>query len=258
MSIAGAVGSAVGSIIGAGINAGIQNDINEKNANLQREFAQNSIQWKVADAKKAGIHPLAAIGAPTYSASPSFAGADVGGAFKDFGQAVSGLMEERLETQTEKEKQELRRLELENRKLEQDLANSGVSYGGVRRNVLGMPNPDLSKSSPIDDFKGAFSNDPNIQLVTRGDGTFKLGYAPDSLEGQSMSEGILGLAIGNLTGIRDFKENKALQKRLREEAIKAGILKPNEDWRYIWTPHGYIMKKIPAKMPKKIIEMRVK
>lgn len=37
---------------------------------LQREFAQHGIRWKVEDAKKAGIHPLAALGASTHSFSP--------------------------------------------------------------------------------------------------------------------------------------------------------------------------------------------
>lgn len=46
----------------------------EKNAALQREFAQNSIRWKVEDAKAAGISPLAALGASGYSASPSYVG----------------------------------------------------------------------------------------------------------------------------------------------------------------------------------------
>lgn len=39
-------------------------------ADLQREFAQNAIQWKVDDAKKAGLHPLAALGISTASYSP--------------------------------------------------------------------------------------------------------------------------------------------------------------------------------------------
>jgi hypothetical protein len=38
---------------------------NEANIALQREFAQKSIQWKTADAKAAGLHPLAALGAQT-------------------------------------------------------------------------------------------------------------------------------------------------------------------------------------------------
>lgn len=38
---------------------------------LQREFAQNGIQWKAQDARAAGIHPLAALGAQTHSFSSS-------------------------------------------------------------------------------------------------------------------------------------------------------------------------------------------
>lgn len=37
---------------------------------LQKEFAQNGIQWKVADAKAAGIHPLYGLGASTPTFSP--------------------------------------------------------------------------------------------------------------------------------------------------------------------------------------------
>lgn len=37
---------------------------------LQREFAKNGLQWRIEDAKKAGIHPLAALGFQGPSASP--------------------------------------------------------------------------------------------------------------------------------------------------------------------------------------------
>lgn len=61
----------------AGTNAAIaQNNanqlkINEENIAMQKEFAQNGIQWKVADAAKAGISPLAALGAVDPGFSPS-------------------------------------------------------------------------------------------------------------------------------------------------------------------------------------------
>jgi len=42
----------------------------DKNIALQKEFAQSGIQWKVADAKAAGIHPLYALGASTHSFAP--------------------------------------------------------------------------------------------------------------------------------------------------------------------------------------------
>lgn len=38
---------------------------------LQREFAQQGIRWRVEDAKAAGIHPLAAVGASGASYSPA-------------------------------------------------------------------------------------------------------------------------------------------------------------------------------------------
>lgn len=41
-----------------------------KNADLQKTFAKMGVQWRVNDAKKAGIHPLAALGAQTFSGSP--------------------------------------------------------------------------------------------------------------------------------------------------------------------------------------------
>lgn len=40
------------------------------NLDQQREFAQNGIRWKTEDAVKAGLHPLAALGAQVSSFSP--------------------------------------------------------------------------------------------------------------------------------------------------------------------------------------------
>lgn len=46
----------------------------ERNIELQKEFAQSGIRWKVEDAQKAGIHPLAALGAQTVSFTPQTVG----------------------------------------------------------------------------------------------------------------------------------------------------------------------------------------
>lgn len=55
------------------------NRINEANAQrniaMQREFAQNAIQWKAKDAEAAGIHPIYALGGSTTSFSPVSVGA---------------------------------------------------------------------------------------------------------------------------------------------------------------------------------------
>lgn len=61
----------------------------EKNDAMQREFAQSGIQWKVEDAKKAGIHPLAALGAQTVSYQPQQIGTDLSTGVAQMGQDIS-------------------------------------------------------------------------------------------------------------------------------------------------------------------------
>lgn len=73
-AIGGAVGEllgGVGSIVGAGMSGANAATINALNYEHQKEFAQNGIRWKVADAKAAGLHPLAALGAQTSGYTPS-------------------------------------------------------------------------------------------------------------------------------------------------------------------------------------------
>lgn len=69
----GAAGSLVSTFMGARnadkANSAAQANA-ERNIQLQKEFAQNGIQWKVQDAEKAGIHPLYALGASTTSFAP--------------------------------------------------------------------------------------------------------------------------------------------------------------------------------------------
>lgn len=64
-----------------------------QNIQLQKDFAQNAISWKVADAQRAGVHPLYALGASTTSFSPvsvGVSGADpLASALGDMGQDVS-------------------------------------------------------------------------------------------------------------------------------------------------------------------------
>lgn len=122
-----------GQLIGNALNNNSVSSANQANADLQREFAQNSILWRVQDAKRAGIHPLYAIGAPSFNASPSFVGAnsqlDFGSAFQQMTRNNS--YDKTLQNQTlQKNNLELQRLALENSKLQAELDNMG-------QNVLG-------------------------------------------------------------------------------------------------------------------------
>lgn len=69
----GGVGKAVTGVLGIGS----QKDANQANADFarqqleyQKELAKNQIQWRVDDAKKAGLHPMAALGLNSTSFSP--------------------------------------------------------------------------------------------------------------------------------------------------------------------------------------------
>ncbi|QCS37358.1 DNA pilot protein [Tortoise microvirus 92] len=92
---AAAVISGGATIIGGLMNRDSQNsanaqnmEINRQNAELQKEFAQNGLRWKVSDAKAAGIHPLAALGASTTSYAPAAIGVESNNAM---GNAVAGM-----------------------------------------------------------------------------------------------------------------------------------------------------------------------
>lgn len=57
-------------ILGGVISDRATNRQNAQNVAYQKEFAQKGVQWKVEDAKNAGLHPLYALGANTTSFSP--------------------------------------------------------------------------------------------------------------------------------------------------------------------------------------------
>jgi len=71
------------------------------NRQLQLDTLHNQIQWRVEDAKKAGIHPMAALGFTGMSYSPvstAFQGTDFSGMGQDISRAV-------MAGQTERERQ---------------------------------------------------------------------------------------------------------------------------------------------------------
>lgn len=108
-----AIGSAIGaagSLLGGSIAAGNSEKVAQMNIDAQREFAQNGIRWKVDDAKKAGIHPLYALGASTQGFSPvSGYGGDYGisDAAANLGQGFARAQQAKM-TKEERDKQEVR------------------------------------------------------------------------------------------------------------------------------------------------------
>ena len=91
-SLIGAAGNLLGGILGQNT----QSNIAQQNLAFQEQMASSGIQMKVADARKAGISPLVALGAQTFNPSPvsvsSNFGEGVSAAGQNLGRAVSSLM----------------------------------------------------------------------------------------------------------------------------------------------------------------------
>lgn len=112
------------------------------NEALQREFAQNSIQWRVADAKKAGVHPMYALGAPSMSPAVSISESGVGKAMGSMGQDISRAMfaTQSQETRDTMFNKTLQDLQVQNFTLKNDLLASQIAKLKSMGNPPAPPN----------------------------------------------------------------------------------------------------------------------
>ena len=114
---------------------------------MQKSFAKNSVQWKVADAKKAGLHPLAAMGANTMSYSPQMVGDvpqhrdNTGETISKMGQNVSRAI---MATQS-KTQRKMSELAFDNASLKNEMLRTEVASAKAR--LAQQINP------PINDIK---------------------------------------------------------------------------------------------------------
>lgn len=100
----------------------------ERNAAAQREFAQKGIQWRVADAKKAGISPEFALGGGGASFTPTYTGGKTGDMIADAGQniaraALASSTKEDREFDAAMKAETLRGMKLQNDKIDPALTS---------------------------------------------------------------------------------------------------------------------------------------
>lgn len=141
---------------------------------LQREFAQFGIRWRVRDAQKAGIHPLFALGGntATYTPTASYIPADtsmgdsIGGSLSRFGQNIGRAIDA---TRTARERQTARLSELqvlnaeadwETKSLQNDLLRSEIS----RLNAPQIP-PPMPSAVPQSAIPGQVDVEPLAPLA---------------------------------------------------------------------------------------------
>lgn len=141
----------------------------EREIELQKEFAQQGLRWKVADAKAAGIHPLAALGATGASYSPVGLGDnDLSAVGSAVGQDISRAVDA---TRTQPERMgavgaKMEALGLERASLENDLLRAQIlditrprtppfPMAGTDYNVPGQPGSGINVAGvPVVKDKG--------------------------------------------------------------------------------------------------------
>lgn len=116
-----------------------------ENIALQREFAQSGIQWRVEDAKKAGIHPIYALGSGGASFSPVSANfaADTSlpnafaSAGQDIGRAINSTRSasQRIDAFTKASQA----LQLENMGLQNEALRTEIASKSARLNQVSSP-----------------------------------------------------------------------------------------------------------------------
>lgn len=137
MSILGAFGGLVGNLI-SGSSA-------SKNAKLQmakqEEAARNSVQWRVADAKKAGVGTLAAMGMQPISMSPvSVNGPDWGSVGQNLGRALDAGVDRETQAHNVRAQQlSIEKMELENDAIKLQLLGSARALRQQAGTPPGVP-----------------------------------------------------------------------------------------------------------------------
>lgn len=133
MGVLGSLISAGSSLLGGLMSKGVAED----QADLQKKFAKNAIQWKVQDAKKAGIHPLYALGANTVSYQPVGVGDQMPSAMADMGQDISRAVEAVQSGPERASAKILTGLQLERAQLENDYLKAQIAgqIGTNQRNA---------------------------------------------------------------------------------------------------------------------------
>lgn len=149
----GAVSSIAGGIMSSNAASAAnasQEAIAERNIQLQREFAQQGIRWKVEDAQAAGVHPIFGLGAQTQSFTPVQVGHTtpdtswISSAGQNVGRAVQAAM-----TQDERRMTALKEtLQINRMGLENEFLKAQINNQNLRTAMLGPPMPSLGQTSP--------------------------------------------------------------------------------------------------------------
>lgn len=135
-------------------------------------FAQHGIRWRVMDAQKAGIHPLYALGAPTFQPPAQTVLPSMAEAFGQIGQNFQGAIdrtrsaEERAAARTQAltvsaEQAKANQLELEHMSLQNELLKSQIARVN---SVQAAPIPATGNTGMSSVLTGGTQSDPMVSI----------------------------------------------------------------------------------------------
>lgn len=129
-------------LAGSFLGSKATSDANSANVAMNKEFAQNGIRWKVADAQAAGVSPLFALGAPTIQPSAMIMpDTGVSDMFKQAGSAIDRAVQAQT-TPAERLNERLLNAQIEGQEVENAMKRSQL----MRMNNPALP-PALPKSA---------------------------------------------------------------------------------------------------------------
>lgn len=216
MSWWNAVGAGISGVFGLGQSLMNQSSADKDRTlaaqqyNHQKEFAQNSIQWRVNDAKKAGIHPLYALGSQGISYAPSSFSSMPDTSLSDAGNAVGSAVASFAGQKQAKELHELQKAsliedirgkQLANEMSQKELSRMGQSGAShstlLQSNLAGQASPVTQSGATKTTSKGLVGTGigdilPGYEVVERANGHFALFPKQGTTAGESYSEGTFG------------------------------------------------------------------
>jgi len=149
--------------------------LGNNSAKKDRAMQKNAIQIRVADANKAGVNPLYALGAPTFNPTPSPLGSSLADAGQQLGRAVDATMnpsERASSVGKAAEQLQLQRMGLENEKLASEIrlmrqpGSPPAAPGGATPTIDGQGN--ARTTPPLDPEAKAIT----LRLPAGGGKTF--------------------------------------------------------------------------------------
>lgn len=211
----------------------------QKNYDRQKEFAQNSIQWRANDAEKAGFHRLAALGQTSTQYIPTQGGLSDSGssqAWSQMGQAIGNAISP---FERKMQQLELEGKELENKQKAVDIAKSmgqtnsiaqdgsAISMGdlgltgGMAGQAVSLSNALNGFATPPYAFQGANNE---VQFVKSPEGFLHIMPSQDFMD--YYSENLMANVIqGARNAFNPFKGSDWLNEA-EKWAIKKGDLNP--------------------------------